>query len=211
MHSVNTSVRNQRFEKSFSPSRLEGEPSARQDGALLKGCRPGLLSVTPGSPFGSWMRRECHRKGRITEARFKLYSKGPQVLCIAHTSTATELCLGESRTEQILFYFHSFSGWFFPKKISGQSTFLEELGLAIWQRTFDKKSRKMLLLRVSNEDNKSNLDVAAFFQGLQNTPRTCFSLQTSSHSISARTFPANQVPKRISEGDTNLFIPISSW
>ncbi|XP_075377513.1 uncharacterized protein LOC142418917 isoform X4 [Mycteria americana] len=64
---------------------------------------------------------------------------------------------------------------------------------------------------VSNEDNKSNLDVAAFFQGLQNTPRTCFSLQTSSHSISARTFPANQVPKRISEGDTNLFIPISSW
>ncbi|KAM7082724.1 uncharacterized protein J5F26_013926 isoform 2-T3 [Ciconia maguari] len=122
-----------------------------------------------------------------------------------------ELCLGKSRTEQILFYFHSFSGWFFPKKISSQNTFLEELGLAIWQRTFDKKSRKMLLLRVSNEDNKSNLDVAAFFQGLQNTPRTCFSLQTSSHSISARTFPANQVPKRISEGDTNLFIPISSW
>ncbi|KAM6334659.1 uncharacterized protein FN964_013743 [Alca torda] len=34
------------------------------------------------SPFGSWMRRECHRKGRKIEARFKLYSKGTQVLCI---------------------------------------------------------------------------------------------------------------------------------
>lgn len=45
---VNTSVRNQRFAKSFSPSKLEGEPSAQQDGALLKGCRQGLISVTPG-------------------------------------------------------------------------------------------------------------------------------------------------------------------
>ena len=41
------------------------------------------------SPFGSWMRRECHRKGRITEARFKLYSKGTQVLCVTHITTRT--------------------------------------------------------------------------------------------------------------------------
>lgn len=45
---VNASVRNQRFEKLFSPSKLEGEPSACQDGARLKGCRPGLVWVTPG-------------------------------------------------------------------------------------------------------------------------------------------------------------------
>lgn len=44
---VNASVRNQRFEKLFSPSKLEGEPSACQDGALLKGSRPGPIWVTP--------------------------------------------------------------------------------------------------------------------------------------------------------------------
>lgn len=48
---VNTSVRNQRFEKSFSPSELEGEPSAHRDGALLKGCSPGLIPVTPGQAW----------------------------------------------------------------------------------------------------------------------------------------------------------------
>lgn len=45
---VNTSVRNQRFGKSFSPSKLEGEPSACRDGAVLKGRGPGLISVTLG-------------------------------------------------------------------------------------------------------------------------------------------------------------------
>lgn len=35
------------------------------------------------SPFGSWMRKECHHKGGIAEARLKLYSKATAVLCIA--------------------------------------------------------------------------------------------------------------------------------
>lgn len=35
------------------------------------------------SPFGSWMRRECHHKGGIAEARLKLCSKAAAVLCIA--------------------------------------------------------------------------------------------------------------------------------
>ncbi|KAM9519576.1 uncharacterized protein ACIB01_017307 isoform 1-T1 [Guaruba guarouba] len=34
-------------------------------------------------------------------------------------------------------------------KISSQNMLLEELGLTIWQRTFDKKSCKMLLLRTT--------------------------------------------------------------
>ncbi|KAM6234659.1 uncharacterized protein M6G45_013918 [Spheniscus humboldti] len=75
------------------------------------------------------MRRECHRNGGITEARFKFYSKGTQVLCLTHITTTTG---GSSQT-----------------KISSQNTFLEELGLAIWQRAFDKKSCKMLLLRTT--------------------------------------------------------------
>ncbi|XP_040980973.1 uncharacterized protein LOC121233459 [Aquila chrysaetos chrysaetos] len=51
------------------------------------------------SPFGSWMRRECHCKGRITEARFKLYSKGTQMLCITRITTTTD-CPSSKQHEQ---------------------------------------------------------------------------------------------------------------
>ncbi|XP_009672347.2 uncharacterized protein [Struthio camelus] len=160
------------------------------------------------------MRRACHHKGGITETRLKLYSKATPVLYVARITTiegqylfpgvtvrVLELHLGKSRTEYVPFLF----------LLIFRVTFLEELGLAIWQRTFDKKPCKALPLRASEEDIESNLDIAAFFQGSQNTLRTCFSLQPSSHSISMRTLPANWVPKRISEGDTNLFIPTSAW
>lgn len=38
------------------------------------------------SPFGSWIRRECHRKGGIVEARLKSCSTAAAVLCIAHVT-----------------------------------------------------------------------------------------------------------------------------
>lgn len=41
------------------------------------------------SPFGSWMRKEWHREGRITEARFKLCPKGTQALCVTRSTTTT--------------------------------------------------------------------------------------------------------------------------
>lgn len=54
------------------------------------------------SPFGSWMRRECHCKGRITEARFKLYSKGTEMLCITRITTTTGQYLFPGVTVRVL-------------------------------------------------------------------------------------------------------------
>ncbi|XP_038017159.1 uncharacterized protein LOC119711275 [Motacilla alba alba] len=53
---------------------------------------------------------------------------------------------GKPRTEQILFHFHSCSGWVLPNQDKQSEYVPEELGLAIWQRTFHRKSCRMLLL-----------------------------------------------------------------
>ncbi|OWK52143.1 hypothetical protein RLOC_00011355 [Lonchura striata] len=55
------------------------------------------------------------------------------------------------RSEQILFYFHFFSGWFLPDQAKQSEYVPEELGLAIWQRTFHRKSCRMLLSSVPKE------------------------------------------------------------
>ncbi|GAB0199793.1 hypothetical protein GRJ2_002444700 [Grus japonensis] len=127
----------------------------------------------------------------------------PQGLFTTPSRSGLELCLRKSRSERILFYFHSFSGWFFPNKdkqsdfhivpplclVKGVShsypfasyvaaetkptgrgsgllviknTFLEELGLAIWQRTFDKKSCKMLLLSILDKYSVKMIDLFAY-------------------------------------------------
>ncbi|EOA98606.1 hypothetical protein Anapl_09475 [Anas platyrhynchos] len=44
------------------------------------------ISSGTRSPFGSWIRRECHRKGGIVEARLKSCSTAAAVLCIAHVT-----------------------------------------------------------------------------------------------------------------------------
>jgi len=49
----------------------------------LAGKKINVYDVHFRSPFGSWMRRECHHKGGIAEARLKLCSKAAAVLCIA--------------------------------------------------------------------------------------------------------------------------------
>lgn len=48
------------------------------------------------------MRRECHCKGRITEARFKLYSKGTEMLCITRITTTTGQYLFPGVTVRVL-------------------------------------------------------------------------------------------------------------
>lgn len=130
---------------------------------LLRTCTTLLFRAEQisRSPFGSWIRRECHRKGGIVEARLKSYSKAAAVLCIAHITTVigellpwrdsqTSNCIwGNQDLSRSIFISNHFQGGSSQTKISSQNTFLEDLGLAIWQRTFDKKSCKVLLLRTT--------------------------------------------------------------
>ncbi|KAM4757213.1 uncharacterized protein ACIQIH_018422 [Cyanocitta cristata] len=77
------------------------------------------------SPFGSWMRRECHGQGGITKV---------QVVFQGNTSC---VC-------------HLYTRWLLPSKDKHSEYVPKELGLAIWQHTFLRKSCRMLLLLLSS-------------------------------------------------------------
>ncbi|XP_068851059.1 uncharacterized protein [Aphelocoma coerulescens] len=77
------------------------------------------------SPFGSWMRRECHGQGGITKV---------QVVFQGNTSC---VC-------------HLYTRWLLPSKDKRSEYVPKELGLAIWQHTFLRKSCRMLLLLLSS-------------------------------------------------------------
>ncbi|XP_074415750.1 uncharacterized protein LOC106630104 [Zonotrichia albicollis] len=100
--------------------------------------------------FGSWVRRECHGQGgnaREGLPRFKLNSKGTGVLCV---TSAPEPCLGRTKTWAHPFPSPLISGWVLPNEDNHSEYVPEELGLAIWQRTFHRKPCRTLLLLLSS-------------------------------------------------------------